>query len=145
MSMMCPPQRVKIASIPSAFRARATRWPPVTVRAEASASSRAVVPMRRSFEQGALRLRRYRLRRVARRSITRARVPEISRMEFLKSLGQSGLTCGGPGEIEEYRDENVVRIPARVFLQQMREVCGNPVLQFVDRAEPLDNQGRVRQ
>ncbi len=66
-------------------------------------------------------------------------------MEFLKSLGQSGLTCGGPGEIEEYRDENVVRIPARVFLQQMREVGGNPVLQFVDRAEPLDNQGRVRQ
>src|SRR5947209_18706408 len=33
MSMMCPPHRVKMASIPSALRARATRCPPLTVRA----------------------------------------------------------------------------------------------------------------
>jgi hypothetical protein len=66
-------------------------------------------------------------------------------MEFLKSFGQAGLTRGWPGEIEEDGDENVVRISARVLIQQMREVGGNPVLQFVDRAEPLDNQGRVRQ
>jgi hypothetical protein len=28
MSMMCPPHRVKITSIPSAFSAFATKWPP---------------------------------------------------------------------------------------------------------------------
>src|SRR5262249_23608960 len=97
------------------------------------------------FEEGALWLRGYRFRRVAQRSITRACLPEIGRMEFLKSLGQTGLTGGRPGEIEEDGDENIVRIPARVFIQQMRNVGGNPVLQFVDRAKPLDNQGRIRQ
>src|SRR2546421_254178 len=36
MSMMCPPQSVKIASTPSVLSARATRWPPV-ISAGASA------------------------------------------------------------------------------------------------------------
>src|SRR5919106_5820677 len=36
MSMMCPPQRVKITSIPSARRALATRWPPEIVSGSVS-------------------------------------------------------------------------------------------------------------
>src|ERR1700688_2577503 len=39
MSMMWPPQRVKITSIPSFLRAFATRWPPESVCAGWSASS----------------------------------------------------------------------------------------------------------
>src|SRR5688572_30510145 len=39
MSMMCPPQRVKITSIPSARSALATRWPPEMVSESAPRSA----------------------------------------------------------------------------------------------------------
>src|SRR5437763_10547245 len=42
MSMMCPPQSVKIASTPSVLSARATRWPPV-ISAGASAGACSVI------------------------------------------------------------------------------------------------------
>src|SRR5262245_58403813 len=44
--MMCPPQSVKIASTPSALRARATRWPPVTARAAGAAWRSTAVAIR---------------------------------------------------------------------------------------------------
>src|SRR5918997_5785660 len=43
MSMMCPPQRVKITSIPSARSALATRWPPEIVSVSRAAGASACI------------------------------------------------------------------------------------------------------
>src|SRR6266545_1277642 len=137
MSMMWPPERVKMVSIPSALRARATRWPPVMAWVVACVSRWTAVAMTCSCHTLGLGGCRLLFRHSS--AVLFARLAEVGGVQLLERSGQLVFAPGALGVVKEDRDKHVVRVTRCVVRQQMCQLVGYPVLEFVTLAKPCDH------